>query len=537
MRFSTALALILCASPVWAETITAPATVDRVTLYGYGASVVRQVAVTAPAGMHEVVVPNLPLDTDPQSLRVSAGDRAVIGSVSLATGRVPATDELTTPAIEAALAEVERLEDVVREHDAAIARIRLTVEATEEEVGFLRSLGQEMDAGTADPAALRALAQMVREEVLAARQSGLDAELAAQEAERAREDDVEALNAAKQTLASLKPQDVDQALLTLTVQTDGTPQVIEITTFTENAGWEPTYDMRLTTAEPAALALDRAVVVSQYSGEDWLNVDLTLSTSRPSEQSAPSELYPLLRRIYEEQPESERYADDAGFASEMVEAPVVVAEPMSVEMQGRTVTYHYPTRVDLRDGVESLRLRLDTVDLVPEVRAVGVPRVDTSAFVVAGITNTTGEVLLPGQAMLYLDGALTGGTWLDLVPAGGTAEFGFGAVDGLVLTRIVPDRVEGEQGFISSENTIEESAVLRVENLTGEDWDMRIIDQVPYSEQEDLVVTYSSEPEPSATDLDDMRGVLAWDFEIAARETREIVLNHSLAWPTDFNLQ
>ena len=370
-----AFALTLFALPAMADTITAPSDVDQVTLYNWGATVSRTVDFDAPAGVHQIIVPDLPAATSADTLRVSGTNGLVIGAVSLSTDRLPATIEVTPPEVLAAEAEIDRLEAILRDRDTAIAGVRL--------------------------------------------RSDEDGEL-------------------------------------------------------------------------------------------------------------------------------------GGFAAEVVESPVVVVEPAPSEpgilrgallggavmgLIGQTVIYDYGPAVDIRNGVDALRLSLDTLGLTPTVRATAVPSRDSVAYLVAEFENTTGETILPGTAQLFLDGALTGSAEVPLVASGDTAELGFGPLDALVLTRTVPNREEGEGGIITASNQINEDAVLTIENLTGRDWPLRVLDQVPYSEQTDLEITYAADPPATITDLDDKRGVLAWDMQIGIGETVKIRLQTSLDWPVDFYLQ
>jgi uncharacterized protein (TIGR02231 family) len=300
------------------------------------------------------------------------------------------------------------------------------------------------------------------------------------------------------------------------------------------------------------LDIDRGVIISQYSGEDWLGVDLTLSTARPSGQSSPTALYPWQRYIYEPEELAQTQGEPGGFAAEAIEAPMVIVDAVTADsgnlrgavmggaslgMIGTTVVYNYGTAVDIRNGVDALRLKLDTLAITPSIRATAVPSRDNVAYLVAEFENTTGETLLPGTAQLFLDGALTGAAQLPLVATGDSTELGFGALDGLILTRTVPNREQGEAGIITSSNEISEEAVLKIENLTGKDWPLRVIDQVPYSEQEDLQITYTASPPATTTDLKDERGILAWDTEIGVGETVEIKLQSYIGWPTGFVLQ
>ena len=155
----------------------------------------------------------------------------------------------------------------------------------------------------------------------------------------------------------------------------------------------------------------------------------------------------------------------------------------------------------------------------------------------ATMANSGSEVLLPGDAYLYRDGALTGMVPLGALSPGDTVDLGFGAIDGIRLTRDMPERVEGDRGILTTSTQIEEQAVLEVENLTGEAWPVRVLDLVPYSEQEELEITYSADPAVSEVDVDGKRGVLAWDFDLPAGEKRMITLDSLLSWPEGKVLQ
>ncbi len=535
------LALILgttAPTALLADTLTAASKVAQVTLYPWGASVVRVVEVTAPAGVHQLIVPDLPYYTDAGSLRV-AGQGVSVGAVNLQTDRLPVAETAPDPAIAAAEAEVARLEDVVADHSAAIAAIRLEVDAANRQVAFLAALKQGDSASAED---LRALSQMVAEEGLAASRAAFSAEAEAKAAERTAKPDIVALDKARQALAALRNPDIeDHATLIAAVEVGADGKgTVEITTFTSDASWQPVYDVRLTRVGAAkpSLSLERGVLVSQYSGEDWRGVDLLLSTARPSDQSEPSIVYPWLRQIGPFEPELQMEAAPRFESKSMADtmmglvAPMVV-ESAAMEMMGATVTYHYGAPVDIRDGVESLRLKLDTLTLVPEVLAEAVPSMDETAFLVSKAVNDSGQVLLPGEATLFLDGAMVGLAGLPLTAAGADLRMGFGPIDGLVLTRTVPAKTEGDRGVISKTNQQNETAVLTVENLTGEVWALRVLDRVPYSEQEDLAITYKATPAATEADVDGKRGVLAWQSTLAPGKTQTIRIETTLSWPID----
>ena len=543
---ASSLIALLAAAPALADTFEASADITAVTIYSEGATVVRQVTVDVPAGTHEVIVPGLPVNTIAEALRVTPSDGVRIGALSLAKGRQPVTDDTPSDAVAAATAEVERLEQVLRDHDTAISMIRLAVMAAEEQVAFLRGLSNQDGLAATSPDDIRALAQLVGSETLAARQSALEAEVEAQAALRDRADDGELLDRARQALAALTAP-VDQgAVLTLTVQTetDG-PVTLDISTIVGEAYWRPTYDLRLTRGETPTLEIDRNVLVTQNSGEDWDGVALTLSTARPGGQSQAGEVYGIRRQIVSEEDLVRDRAQAADSYDGLMAAPVMEMSPVVVleesrmytNLMGANVTYTYGGEVTIRNGVDDLRLTLDTQTVTPSIWAAAAPMGDDSAYMVAELVNTTGEVLLPGDALLIADGSLVGYTQLPLVAAGEDTKIGFGVIDGIRLNRIVSDRTEGDIGVLSRSNQQTETVVVTVENLTGEDWPIRLRDRIYYSDQDDLVVEYTASLPVSEQDPNGRRGVLEWQFDLAAGAKQEIRLEHSLTWPTGYVLR
>lgn len=537
------LFLITLALPAGADTLTVPGPVRAVTLYGQGATVTRNVTFTAPPGRHEVIVPGLARGTDPALLRIRAPEGVTVGAVSLVTDRQPATPDLTAPAVIAARAEVERLEQLVDGRKRAIAALLARGEAARARVAFLQSLATAQAQSAVplpDPAQLRALADLVGEELVRAREEELAAQAEADAATRAMRPGIEDWERARAALAALLAPPVDDApALLLAVQTGGGAVTLTVDAITHDAGWAPTHDLRLDTAA-ATVDIARGATVWQHSGEDWRGINLTLSTARPSEQSAPSTVWPDLRRIGPPPPPMDYVRSGAAMESAMpMAAPVAEAAigGFATDRQGAVFTYRFSVPVDLRTGADTLRLSMDTVQVAATVRAEAVALTDATAFLVAAFTNTTGQPILPGPAMLYADGALVGGTELDLLTPGGEATLGFGALDGLRLTRTIPDRRTGAEGIITSQNRTEETARVKVENLTDKGWAVRLTDRVPYSEQDDLEITWSATPAPTTTDPDGRRGLLEWDFDLPAGETREIRIQTRMTWPRNMVLR
>ena len=537
MRALVAALLATTALPVCADTIAATSRITAVTVYPDGAKLTREVTFTAPAaGSHELLVTDLPYDSDPGLIRLAPSEGLQVGAFALRADRLPPREDPLTPEQQAAKAAVEAAEAVADQTALALEAVNARVEAADAQVRFLSSFSGALPDG-ATPDTIKSMAAMIGTETLIARQAALAAKAELSPARKALTEAQEALAKAQAGYDALPSVDMDYTALSVAVTAAAAgEETVTVTQYVGNASWRPVYDLNLTRADGDALTLNRAVLVTQYTGEDWAGVALTLSSSRPAEQAAPSQLWPELRSIGPEAEEEELARKSLGGADmTMLPAPVAEAAPASITagmaIEGDTVVYTYPEPVTVATGAEDLRLALDSLDFTPVVEAVAVPRLDKTAFVMASFTNASDEPLLPGQAMLFREGVLVGSTWLDVIAPGVETDVGFGAIETLTVKRQMPKRAGGETGVFTSANQQSESAVITVENTGDQAWPVRILDQVPYSEQDDLEIEVSASPEPTETDVEGQRGILAWEFDLAAGGKETITLEQVLTWP------
>ena len=535
-----ALPIVLAFFPTFAlaEDIALTSDVSAVTLYPRGATITREIPFNAPAGQHELILTDLPRNTPLETVRVAV-EGASMGSLTVRNDFVPPRDDDTNAAMQAAEAKVERLEQALRDGIAGVSRIRLEQDAAEARVAFLRQIGEGEGVAAMDVTALRDLVGMIGEETLAAKEVAHAAMIRADAAERDLKDLREDLEKARLSLLALVPEKEERAMLAVSVSLPAEAAGKLVVTYnTWEAAWQPVYDLKLDRASKT-LDFERGALVAQYTGENWQNAALTLSTARPSEQSEPGQVWPLLRRIEDpadiRRKQVERSEADGNFGAltEMaMEAPMAIQdEAASADFDGIAVTYSYPSLVSIASGADNVRLSLGKLSTSAKMVAQAVPISDQTAFLMAQITNDMGELILPGTSMVYLDGRYIGRRGLPLIPAGGEIDLPFGPIDGLRLTRIVLDRNEGDRGVISRSNEITEAVEIKVENLTKEAWPIRLLDRVPYSEQEDLEITWRAQPRPTAEDVEGQRGILAWEFDLDAGDSSTIKLDHAMEWP------
>lgn len=162
---------------------------------------------------------------------------------------------------------------------------------------------------------------------------------------------------------------------------------------------------------------------------------------------------------------------------------------------------------------------------------------EQTAFLQAKFKNDSAEILLLGLSNLYHDGAMVGQHDMPLIAAGDKAKLGFGTIEGIRLKRTEPERMQGQEGLITSSNRLDEVSLNTVENLTNEDWQVQLLDRVAYSEQSDLAISYKASPPETQSDIEGQCGILRWNFDLADRAKQEIRPEQTVSWPDGQVLQ
>ena len=464
----------------------------------------------------------------------------MIGSL-YRTDDVPPRDS-SSPEVAAAEARIKDIEAQIREVEDAAARVRQQERAAETTIGFLNQLGSNEGLAEAGAETLRDIARMISSETAEAGVKALDAAIEARQIEEALEDLQEQLSKARQALEAIALEDENRLYLAVDIAAEAAgPVALELSYLSGwRAGWLPSYELHLNTGKVPELELKRSVMIYQKTGENWRDVSLTLSSLAPSDRGRPWTLDPWRRRIEEPQPVIKRQhaeEDSHGVLSEPVVEPQVIVEqaegfPWDADTDGPGVTYRFDHPVSVASGADVLRLEMDSLTTSAQVMAYAVPMWEDTAYRVARITNSFGEDLLEAdEALYFVDGKLTTVEPFELLAAGAEAEIGFGPIRGLRVQRDVLDQSEGERGMISRSNQQVQRVEIEVENLTGQSWPLHLVDGVPYSEQEDLEISWKASPAVTEENSEKRRGILAWDFDIAAGETRKITLETTLSWP------
>jgi uncharacterized protein (TIGR02231 family) len=183
------------------------------------------------------------------------------------------------------------------------------------------------------------------------------------------------------------------------------------------------------------------------------------------------------------------------------------------------------------DTGETKRVQIDDMALDPALLVRAVPKREEKAYLYAKIVTAKGAPLLPGQVSLFRDAVFVGNGWLPLLAPEEEHELGFGVDDSIRVRHALAEEKRSETGIISTSKTDARSYRISVRNQHERAIQVTVLDQVPVSQNADITVELTGKSPPSRRDVDNKRGVLAWDFKLEPNAERVIEFGYRAAWP------
>jgi uncharacterized protein (TIGR02231 family) len=213
-------------------------------------------------------------------------------------------------------------------------------------------------------------------------------------------------------------------------------------------------------------------------------------------------------------------------------APVAAEEvKSSVEAQAFQAIYQIPGLATVPPTGEPKRVKIDEAELDATLLVRTVPKRDQKAYLYAKITMARGTPLLPGQVALFRDNTFVGNGKLPLLAPGEDHELGFGADDQVRVRHAIGEEKRGETGLISSSKTDVRGFRITLKNLHERALPVTVLDQIPVSQNADIKIELIGKTVPSKRDVDDKRGVLAWEMKLEPGEERLVDFGYRVTWP------
>ncbi len=558
MRLTTVVvfsAIGLGGGGAMAADVIASSVIEAVTVFPSGAEITRQAKVKLVAGEGRIVFPDLPAQAIAGSIRVEgkSGGKMEIGSVDTKRMFVPRSDPAATDA------ERRKLEDQIEALRDTRALHEGQVQAAETQRTLLSNLAElpkvpPPQLTNAPATDWKAILGTIGSGTVDAKRAELEGHAKIREVDR----QIKELQGKLHAIAPSKEERTEVAVFVNAGAALDADMVVKYQV--PSASWTAFYDARLATGSKTAapkLDLTRRAAITQTTGEAWNNVTLALSTTRPSVGAsapdlrtmsvdyvpdappppAPVAAAPQARAMMKSRAGAGGTADESDMmvagavapeAAVMMEAKALIAVVVQAPFQA---IYGVPGRVSVPPTGETKRVQLMEESIEPSLLVRTVPRLDAKAYLYAKLMLPKSSALLPGAVSLFRDGTFVGTGRLPLLAPGEEHELGFGADDAIRVKHAIAEDKRGEKGLISSSKTDTRNYKITVKNMHERAMAVTVFDNIPVSQQQDIKVTLTARPQPTKTDVEDKRGVVAWDSKLEAEQEQVIEFGYQVVWP------
>ena len=504
--------------------------VVAVTVYTHQALVIRRGVVLLTGQERELEITQLPLTIETQSVRVRGTGEVAVRLVGVSTARVFSTE----PSAERLIYLTRQIQQLEAESNLLQAQIDALAlqsrfieglrEKTEEP--FAQSLSRKNLSLSETLDFLNFLGSQYSEYAISTGEYKIQ--------QQELDNQLQALRQQCQQIQTPHPRETFS--LKLAIESAGAGEFeLEVSYLVSRASWTPLYDLRVNTSSNC-INLDYLAEVTQSTGEDWMDVSLTLSTAKPGLGMAPKlepwyidVLRPAeflqMRRLAPIQAAS--VAMPAGAAvdsptaeTEQPEENLVAAQTVVAEVfrEGSTATFKLSSGGNIPSDGAPHKTTIFNDDFPCSFEYVAVPRSLSFAYLQANVKNTANGAMLPGKANIFRDNTFVGITQLENVAPGQEFALNLGIDEGLKIERDLIER-HVDKKLIGNNRRMTYGYRIVITNLQNQETNLKLTEQLPISRNEQIKVRFSrSNPQIQLSDM----GILEWTLTLPPQGKREI---------------
>lgn len=315
--------------------------------------------------------------------------------------------------------------------------------------------------------------------------------------------------------------------------------------YISNAGWTPSYDIRVKSIDNSMRLLYKAML-HQQSGMKWDNVKLTLSTSNPNLGNAMPVITPTYLQLFNPilyqrsmalasapmavQVESFAPQKKAP-AQENDEAPVV-AEYLTLQENQLNANYEIDVPYIIPCYGNSISVNIREEKMNANYEHYSIPKLNNDVFFTALISEWDTLNLLSGEANIIMDNVYTSKTTLNPNTIDDTMKLSLGVDQRVSVTRTeLKDFTEKKR----NDNKLESHTYeIIAKNNKKQTIQLLIKDQYPISKTKDIEINLKDN---EGATVDAETGILMWRISLNPGETKKMRFNYDVKYPKDKQLQ
>lgn len=317
---------------------------------------------------------------------------------------------------------------------------------------------------------------------------------------------------------------------------------LEINYISNNASWNPFYDLRANSILEPINMMYKAQVI-QNTGIDWKKVKLTLSSGNPNQNNQA----PLLNAWWLQYSIENQYGYKQKSVSNQIQssAPRIalgidtdvndlssVSNYTTVSENQLNISFDIDIPYDILSNGKAHSVALKEIKLPATYKYYAAPRMEKEAFLLAEINDYSKYNVLQGEANIIFEGLYVGKTFINPNQTSDTLSLSMGRDKKISIKR---EKVVDKSGtkFLSSKKEQTFTYDITVRNNKKEAVQILLKDQYPLSSDKEIEVELQ---ESSSAKINTETGILTWNLDLKPNETRKIRLSYKVKYPKDKNI-
>jgi len=537
-----ALFSLLCISFAFAAEMETESRIAEVTVYPDSALISRVASLKLSSGEYKIIFPNIIPDIDEASLRVSAQENA---GVKLFGAQVKKEflEEEAAERVRQIKEEIQKLQDEIQK----LQNDRQIISEEKQFLDSIRLFSHDQlprDLVTKTPA-VKDLDDMFKFMDVKLKDSYaqiIEVELKTREAQKK----IEVL---KRQLAEVSgPQRKLRRSIVVDLEALKPAAFdLKVSYLVRGASWQPIYDARAD-FEKSEVELVSYGIIRQNSGEDWQDVEMSLSTAKPAiggnmPYVAPWVLRPYQPHMLDKERKSGEWlgSQKMAFISGAPAATVVPADEgiryAKAEERGIAIVYKLPKKASIKaDGTE-YKLPVSTQVLTAKFEYSSYPRSVLNAYLGSRVTNAPNLQLLGGRVNIFLAGDFVGSSSIDNIGPGEEFDLYLGMDENVKVKREQIEKKVDETLIAGIPSPTKRTALkykLTVENYKSKKINVKLFEAMPVSEDDRIKVKIEKlSLEPKEKDWKDRKGVWLWELELEPKQKKEIIYTFIIEHPRE----
>lgn len=358
------------------------------------------------------------------------------------------------------------------------------------------------------------------------------------------EDLQEDLNAKHQAIAQLRTNE-QRRTRRIEVEVEAETAVeteISVEYAVYSAGWFPAYDVRQEeSAGKGKLSLVYYGTIVQGTGEDWKNVQLTLSTAKPAEGAQVPTLTTLMlsgnKRV--KQPvqivsygKKKTKQDQA--KSEQTIADQTLSGRAAIDDRGNAVTFTIKGRETLPADRRPHKVEVTTLALDAAIAYETVPKIAPWVFLKATAANKSAFPILAGDVNVFRSSGYVGTSSLEYIAPGEEFAVSLGVDEELKVRRVIDERVDRKPKLLGTTRNLTYAYEIVLENHKDSAQTITLVENIPVTQRKEIKIDLREGT--SKPDTKDDEGFLRWKVDLKPGESRTVFFGYDLAYPSNFQL-